>query len=121
MGEDAELGLNWAGLPVIATVARLLYRELTLHNELSSLETLSWRCDRWRGSMTARAAGGSRAEEAARSQGRHSAVTVGRPRSVPKPIPGFESRDPRPGQGLKSGLTAVGGAVLLLACSSMCC
>ena len=57
MGEDAELGLNWAGLPVIATVARLLYRELTLHNELSSLETLSWRCDRWRGSMTARAAG----------------------------------------------------------------
>jgi len=24
MGEDAELGLNWAGLPVIVTVARLL-------------------------------------------------------------------------------------------------
>jgi hypothetical protein len=26
-------GPNWAGLPVIATVARLLCRELTLQNE----------------------------------------------------------------------------------------
>jgi len=38
MGEDAELGLNWAGLPVIATVARLLCRGLTLHNEYLRLE-----------------------------------------------------------------------------------
>ena len=33
MGEDAERGFDWVGLPVIATVARLLCRELTLQNE----------------------------------------------------------------------------------------
>jgi hypothetical protein len=33
MGQYAEQGLNRAGLPVIATVARLLGRELTLQNE----------------------------------------------------------------------------------------
>ena len=31
-------GLDWAGLPVIATVARLLCRELTLQNEYLRLE-----------------------------------------------------------------------------------
>jgi len=31
-------GLNWAGLPVIATVTRLLCRELTLQNEYLRLE-----------------------------------------------------------------------------------
>jgi hypothetical protein len=33
MGRDAGRGLDWAGLPVIATVAQLLCRELTLQNE----------------------------------------------------------------------------------------
>jgi hypothetical protein len=32
MGKDADLGLDWARLPAIATVARLLCRELTLQN-----------------------------------------------------------------------------------------
>ena len=34
----AERGLDWAGLPVLATVARLLCRELTLQNEYLRLE-----------------------------------------------------------------------------------
>ncbi len=33
MEKATERGLDWAGLPVIATVARLLCRELTLQNE----------------------------------------------------------------------------------------
>ena len=33
MGEDAERGFDRLGLPVIVSVARLLYRELTLQNE----------------------------------------------------------------------------------------
>ena len=33
MGEVVERGSDWAGLPLIATVARLLCRELTLQNE----------------------------------------------------------------------------------------
>ncbi len=33
MGKDTESAFNWAGLPVIATVARLLCRELVLQNE----------------------------------------------------------------------------------------
>ena len=33
MDKDITAGGNWAGLPVIATVARLLCRELTLQNE----------------------------------------------------------------------------------------
>jgi len=33
MREGANRHLNWAGLPLIATVARLLCRELTLQNE----------------------------------------------------------------------------------------
>ena len=38
MENAAERGLAWAGLPVIATVARLLCRELTLQNEYLLLE-----------------------------------------------------------------------------------
>ena len=38
MGKDAERGLNWMEMPVIATVARLLCRELTLQNEYLRLE-----------------------------------------------------------------------------------
>jgi len=38
MKEAVERGLDWAGLPVIATVARLLCRELTLQNEYLRLE-----------------------------------------------------------------------------------
>ncbi len=38
MEKDAERGLDWVGLPVIATVARLLCRELTLQNEYLRLE-----------------------------------------------------------------------------------
>jgi len=33
MENGVERGLDWVGLPVIATVARLLCRELTLQNE----------------------------------------------------------------------------------------
>ena len=33
MEEDVEWGLDWVGPPVIATLARLLCRELTLQNE----------------------------------------------------------------------------------------
>ena len=33
MEKVVERGLDWAGLPVIATLARLLCRELTLQNE----------------------------------------------------------------------------------------
>ena len=33
MAQDSSRRFNWAGLPVIATVARLLCRELTLENE----------------------------------------------------------------------------------------
>ena len=33
MNKDANAGFNWVELPVIATVARLLCRELTLQNE----------------------------------------------------------------------------------------
>ena len=33
MKKDAKPGLNWVGLPVIATVARLLCCELVLQNE----------------------------------------------------------------------------------------
>ena len=38
MGRDARRGVDWAGLPVIAIVARLLCRELTLQNEYLRLE-----------------------------------------------------------------------------------
>ncbi len=38
MEKAVERGLDWAGLPVIATVARLLCRELTLQNEYLKLE-----------------------------------------------------------------------------------
>jgi len=38
MEKAVERGLDWAGLPVIATVARLLCRELTLQNEYLRLE-----------------------------------------------------------------------------------
>ena len=38
MEKDAELRLDWVGLPVMATVARLLCRELTLQNEYLGLE-----------------------------------------------------------------------------------
>jgi hypothetical protein len=33
MQEGSGRGFDWAGLPVIATLARLLCRELTLQNE----------------------------------------------------------------------------------------
>ena len=38
MQRDAERGVDWVHLPVIATVARLLCRELTLQNEYLLLE-----------------------------------------------------------------------------------
>jgi putative transposase len=38
MEHGAERGMDWAALPVIATVARLLCRELTLQNEYLRLE-----------------------------------------------------------------------------------
>jgi len=38
MARNGSEGFNWAGLPVIATVARLLCRELTLENEYLRLE-----------------------------------------------------------------------------------
>jgi len=38
MAWDGARRFNWAGLPVIATVARLLCRELTLENEYLRLE-----------------------------------------------------------------------------------
>ncbi len=38
MERNAEGGVDWTGLPVIATVARLLCRELTLQNEYLKLE-----------------------------------------------------------------------------------
>jgi hypothetical protein len=38
MGRDVRRGVDWAGLPVIAIVARLLCRELTLQNEYLRLE-----------------------------------------------------------------------------------
>ena len=38
MENGVEGGLDWAGLPVIATVARLLCRELTLQNGYLRLE-----------------------------------------------------------------------------------
>ena len=38
MEKAVEQGLDWAGLPVSATVARLLCRELTLQNEYLRLE-----------------------------------------------------------------------------------
>jgi len=38
MAQDGSGRFNWAGLPVIATVARLLCRELTLENEYLRLE-----------------------------------------------------------------------------------
>jgi len=39
METDAERGLDWVALPVIATVARLLCRELTPQNEYLRLAT----------------------------------------------------------------------------------
>jgi hypothetical protein len=38
MERDVERGVDWVHLPVIATVARLLCRELTLENEYLRLE-----------------------------------------------------------------------------------
>ncbi len=38
MQKGSERGFEWAGLPVIATVARLLCRELTLQSEYVRLE-----------------------------------------------------------------------------------
>jgi len=38
MQQGSDRGFSWAGLPVIATVARLLCRELTLQNEYLRLE-----------------------------------------------------------------------------------
>ena len=38
MAQDSPRRFNWAGLPVIATVARLLCRELTFENEYLRLE-----------------------------------------------------------------------------------
>jgi hypothetical protein len=38
MGESADRGFDWVELPAIATVARLLCRELTLQNEYLRLE-----------------------------------------------------------------------------------
>jgi len=38
MAQDGSRRFNWAGLPLIATVARLLCRELTLQNEYLQME-----------------------------------------------------------------------------------
>jgi hypothetical protein len=38
MANAVERGLDWVGLPVIATVARLLCRELTFQNECLRVE-----------------------------------------------------------------------------------
>jgi len=38
MQKGTEPGLDWVGLPIIATVARLLCRELNLQNEYLRLE-----------------------------------------------------------------------------------
>ena len=38
MAQDGSRRFNWAGLPLIATVARLLCRELTLQDEYLRLE-----------------------------------------------------------------------------------
>ena len=38
MENAGERGFDWVGLPMIATVARLLCRELTLQNEYLRLE-----------------------------------------------------------------------------------
>ena len=38
MAQDGSRRFNWAGLPPIATVARLLCRELTLQNEYLRVE-----------------------------------------------------------------------------------
>ena len=43
MGRNAGRGVDWAGLPVIAIVARLLCRELTLQNEYLRLENRTLR------------------------------------------------------------------------------
>jgi hypothetical protein len=40
MERAVERGPDWVGVPVIATVARLLCRELTLQNEYLRLENL---------------------------------------------------------------------------------
>ncbi len=40
MGKDTESPFNWAGLPVIATVARLLCRELVVQNEYLRTEKI---------------------------------------------------------------------------------
>jgi len=43
MERDAERGVDWVHLPVIATVARLLCRELTLQNEYLLLENRTFK------------------------------------------------------------------------------
>ncbi len=41
---EAQRGVDWVDLPVIATVARLLCRELTLQNEYLLLENRTLKC-----------------------------------------------------------------------------
>ena len=43
MERDAERGVDWVHLPVIATVARLLCREVTLQNEYLLLENRTFK------------------------------------------------------------------------------
>jgi len=43
MERDAEWGVDWVHLPIIATVARLLCRELTLQNEYLLLENRTFK------------------------------------------------------------------------------
>jgi len=43
MGRDAERGVDWVHLPVIATMARLLCRELTLQNGYLLLESRTFK------------------------------------------------------------------------------
>jgi len=43
MDDVVERGMDWAGLPLIATVARLLCRELTLQNEYLLLENRTFK------------------------------------------------------------------------------
>jgi hypothetical protein len=43
MERDAERGVDWVHLPVIATVARLLCRELTLQDEYLLLENRTFK------------------------------------------------------------------------------
>jgi hypothetical protein len=70
MAKDAGRGWDWAGLPVMATVARLLCRELTLQNEYLRLENRI---------LKGKAPGRLRFTEAERRSLVEAALAMGRP------------------------------------------